>query len=438
MFYYILFFISTFISTITRADIAPEQFDEMLQFINTVDLKTSSTSDYKKFMRHAEQIVDNGSAIQRTQLKNILDASKSIDTELDDVAEILNSDVVTPDVWQKTMNTLKKIDAYGSALDKTKLEAFINRYKNKLMHHIRKVIDNIWYDNTVKETLASIAWSVFSGSLPSVAITALSISMGNTSFDSALMPMTNLAVLCALDSLVRLGLKKENSLSQATIAAGMSTAIQNFIHFTGPNPSNLTLLGATVIKPTFATLQAAGLDYAQKSLTVKKIKETIFTLDYVKAASLGDTQLIAAQSQETRSLVGYVQNALAVGIKKPIVRAVIANTVTYAVEGALMAAALNMAGLGEYGSTTEEALAFGAFQGLMQHASREATRAGIFERVENGIMIKTVQNALVKGLGTSWTDIVPMVTQQVITGAVEGLVEKTGGWKAFITDFFKQ
>ncbi len=447
MLYLLLFFISIFLNPALRADIAPAQFDTIIAFINKTDLASATGEDYKQFMHYAEQIVDNGSIDQRRNLTTILDNNqktikKDVNSELNTAAEILNSDIVTPDVWQhNVMGTFLSIDANGTPEEKAKLNDFIGSHKELIIQHCKKLINSLQLNLDVKDMLKFIAVNTLLGVLPGMVLKGLSATIGNIPIDLATTQLTDLSILCALDSIIRYGLQSQPELTQATVAAGFSTAIQNFINFSGIAPTDLNILGATITTPQLASIQAATIVLVKNNLNMNAIQNIVTNLDW-KDIVLGEQQMVTIEPEKTKSLIGYIQNSINVSINKPVIKTAVKNALSYAVEGALLAAALNVVGLGAYGSTTEAALVAGmtrgALESLIQHVSdRRSGRAGILERVENGIIASTIQGFLTGGPSAAMTDMIPLVTQPVLAVITQRVVEKAGGFKTFVTNLFQ-
>lgn len=79
----------------------------------------------------------------------------------------------------------------------------------------------------------------------------------------------------------------------------------------------------------------------------------------------------------------------------------------------------------------------GALEGLFLHATQRTSRTGIMQRVSTGFGVSSIQKYLTTGIiGSTMSDLVPLVTQQVVADAVDGIVQKTGGWKKFVSSLF--
>lgn len=438
----ILLFIFSIFTNPLWAIIEPSNFNQMIGFIKKLDLDNASEAEREQFMSYTERIEIDGSPEQKNKAHAILDDDDDDDKdELNVVATILESDVITPEVWQKNvMGVLKNIDATGSTTQKSALNEFIAAHKERILFHCKKLINSLYYDSTVKEALKFIIINTLIGVIPSLGLKSLSILAGNLPLATASTQLADLSVLCALDSIVRYGLGNQSEYITAPVAAGVSTAVQDFIGFVGPRPGNLNILGATITTPELAFVQAATMTFIKNNvLQQDNIPKIINNLDWQELA-VGSDALVAAQPEE-KTLIGYLQNALAPVLKNKTVRAVTATTLSYALEGAALAAALNMVGLGLYGASTTQALIAGmtrgALEGLFLHAAQRTSRTGIMQRVSTGLSVSSIQKYLTTGImGSSMSDLVPLVTQQVVAGAVDGVVQKTGGWKKFVTSLF--
>jgi hypothetical protein len=447
MLYAFLFLMCCLANTPLQADIASAEFSTMLSFIKNTDLNTASDAEYAQFMAYSERIATDGSPEQQALLETVLEGEDIPEEEITAINTfkkidlLLESDIITPEVWQKNvMEPLKEIDQQGTAAEKAELGTFIASHKDRIAYHCKKLITSLYYDPHVKEALKFIIVNTILGVLPSLGLKSLSILAGNLPLATATTQLTDLSVLCALDSIVRYGFREQSEYLQAPIAAGISTAVQDFIGFVGPRPMGWNLLGAQVTTTEMAALQAATIVFAKNNvINQNNMLNIVNNLDWKEVAIGSENTLISEQSEKT--LIGYLQNALTPVLQNNTVRSIAATTLSYAVEGALLAAALNMVGLGFYGETTTTALVAGmtrgALEGLMLHASHTMGRPGIVQRISTGFGVSSVQHYLTTGImGTSMSDLVPLVTQQVLAGAVDGVVQKTGGWKKFVTSLF--
>lgn len=444
----ILLFIFSIFTNPLQATIEPAHFNQMISFIKKLDLDAASEAEYEQFMTYSEQIAHDGSQEQQAMLEAALEDTDadSADTdsqlpELLSIATMLESDIITPEVWQKNvMGVFKNIDATGSPAEKSTLNDFIATYKERILFHCKKLINSLYYDSTVKEALKFIIINTLIGVIPSLGLKSLSILAGNLPLATASTQLADLSVLCALDSIVRYGLGKQSEYITAPVAAGLSTAVQDFIGFAGPRPAGLSVLGATITTPELAFVQAATMTFVKNNILQQdNIPNIINNLDWQELA-IGSDALVAQQPEEI-TLIGYLQNALAPVLKNKTVRAITASTLSYALEGAVLAAALNVVGLGFYGESTTQALIAGmtrgALEGLFLHAAQRTSRTGIMQRVSTGFGVSSIQKYLTTGImGSTMSDLVPLVTQQVVAGAVDGVVQKTGGWKKFVTSLF--
>lgn len=451
MLYIFLFFISILLNPALHADIAPAQFDTMLEFINKTDLASATARDYKTFMNYAEQIVDNGSNGQRTALTDVLGKNQPIvkkdtATVLKNIDTTLKTDVMTPEVMQKNvMGPMLTIDATGTDKERKMLNDFVHTHKESILDHCKKLIPSILHDPEVRNWLTVIINNTVNGALPFIGLTVLKMMTFNLSLANAGNEILDLGILCALDSLIRYDLQNESEYVQTGVAAGLSMALQGFAGFYGPTPTNLSILGKTIQTPELAAIKGILSLLAQKNLNMQSLSTILPNLDW-KELFLGETkkQLVTAQPQETKNLTTYVRNILEPVLSNETVRSVTASVVSYAVEGALLAAALNTFGFGEYGTTTTAALTAGmmrgALEGLATHASRGLNRAGIVQRVVSGTGIALATNFLTNGVNVNIMDIAPALTpvmfQQIAAAATEQIIAQKGGWGSFIKELF--
>jgi hypothetical protein len=443
MLYYVFFFILSCATQALFATIPPAEFDAMIATLKKIDLNTATDAEYEQFMALSATIDIEGDLTQKNYVNALLNEELPKENEqLKAVASIIESDIVTPEVWQKkVMGVLKDIDEHGSAEEKSSLHIFMREHKEKIAAHCKKLIESLYYDSEVKEALKFIIVNTVMGILPSLGLKSLSILAGNLPLAMATAQLTDLSVLSALDSIVRYSLQKQPEFLSAPLAAGVSTAIQGFIGFVGPRPANFSILGFTAKTTDIATLQAATIAFAKNNLVNQNNMVNILNnLDWQELAVGSEQQLVTTKPEEL-TFMGYLQNALIPVLQNQTVRSVTATTLSYAIEGALLAAALNIVGLGFYGTSTSAALVAGmtrgALEGLFLHASQKTTRPGIVQRVSTGFGVLSIQKYITTGImGTAVTDLVPLVTQQVLAGAVDGIVHKTGGWKKFVTGLF--
>ncbi len=390
MFYYILFFILCAPTVLRPATITPDEFKTMISFIKKTDLTAATDAEYEKFMTYSQRIAEDGTSEQKSLVEAVLEGDDIEESTAEEKLESLNSpddtftkintllesDIITPEVWQtKVMQTLKEIDSTGTPAEKESLNAFIHTHKERIVFHCKKLINSLYYDSTVKEALQFIIVNTLIGVLPSLGLKSLSILAGNLPIAAASTQLADLSVLCALDSIVRYGMSNQSEYITGPVAAGLSTAIQDFIGFAGPRPTGLNIFGATITTTELASLQAATIVFAKNNLIKPdNIAKMVSRLNWKDLALGSNTQLVSTTAEET-TLIGYIQNALAPVLKNKTVRAVTATTVSYAVEGALLAAALNVVGLGFYTESTTQALvagmARGALEGLFMHATNK-------------------------------------------------------------------
>jgi hypothetical protein len=442
MLYVVVCFIISCATQALVATIPPAEFSAIIAKIKKIDLDTATDAKQEEFMSLSTKIATEGNTTQQQYLEDLLNEElPEENAQLAAVATIIESDIVTPEVWQKkVMGVLKAIDEHGSVEEKSMLSDFMREHKDKIAAHCKKLIESLYYDTQVKEALKFIIVNTIFGILPSLGLKSLSILAGNLPLATATAQLTDLSILSALDSIVRYSMQKQPDYLSAPLAAGISTAVQDFIGFAGPRPANFSMLGFTATTTDMATLQAATIVFAKNSINQDSIPKIINNLDWQELAVGSDQQLVTT-SPEEMTFMGYLQNALIPVLQNKTVRSITATTLSYAVEGALLAAALNVVGLGFYGTSTPAALVAGmtrgALEGLFLHASQKMTRPGIIQRVSTGFGVLSIQKYITTGImGTAMTDLVPLVTQQILAGAVDGIVHKTGGWKKFVTGLF--
>lgn len=454
---YFLFLIIFIIAQPIYGVIPTVKFNALRDFLYKTDLDTASPDIYKQYMDYAQEIEKNGSPEQRDILEAILSGDYeeeiktiepkklSVPEQLSKIKEVLTSDVVTPEIWQETINNLKTIDATGTSSEQKMLGSFITQYKNRIIYHMNNVIQSILYDTTtqknIRDALQFIVIGTLLGALPSVGIASLKVLSGNLPLAKAGQGLIDVGVLSALDSIVRLGLQNKSEYFVGPFAAGLSTAVQDFIGFAGPRPQNLNLFGVTIKTTELAALQATALALAKDTLTQSKGTANIIKNLNFKDIAIGSSEIIPTEQQV--GLTSYLQNSLTLALKNQTVRDATATVLSYAVEGAMLALMINAAGFGFYEESATAAISTGmirgALEGLYTYSTRQTKPAGILQRINSGAGVLSIQNYLTKGsFGTGTLDIVPLVTQQVIAGAMNGVVQQVGGWKNLINTIFSK
>ena len=424
-------------------------FEVIKQFLYHTNLDNASPDIYKKYMDYAQKIEESGSPEQQHMLEQILAGEyeepqkDTITTQLSHIETILTSDIITPEIWKESISTLKTIDTTGSAEDRKKLGTFINHYKNRIIYHMNSIIQSVLHDSKtqaeLKKTLQFIVIGTLLGVIPSIGIASLKVLSGNLPLVRASENLIDIGILSALDSIVRFGLQNRSEYITGPVAAGLSTAVQDFIGFVGPRPHNINLFGATITTPELAMLQATALTLAKDTLSKAKGPANIIkNLDF-NDIGVGSSNIVSAPQEG--SLIGYLQESLTLALKNETVRNTTATVLSYAVEGALLSLIVNAAGFGFYQESTTAALASGmmrgALEGLYIYGTRQAKPTGILQRINSGASMLSVQNYLTKGvIGINTLDIAPLMTQQIIAGAMNGIVQKTGGWNGLVNTLF--
>jgi|GEM_PF-6026920 len=424
-----------------HAEIPHDMFQTMITFLRTTPLNTATNST---FMQYAKQISTEGSDEQQAQLETILADEETAPTPTDQtltaIAQILKSDIITPETWQKkVIAPLAALDMLGSAEDKKKTTAFLKLHLKECIHHMRSLIESVYHNPMVLEALKYIVMGTLIGVIPSVGLKTLSIASGNMIVSTATQQLTDLAILSALDSIVQYGLQNKTGPFAGPIAAALSSAVQDFVGYIGPRPSNLSFLGFQFTTAELAVLQAGAIAIAKETFVKSgKAEKIVSTLNWQDVV-IGNQEIVP--TSEESSLVSYLGTTLATIVNNQTVRSVCATTISYAIEGALIAASLNAAGIGFYGESTTHALLTGmmrgGLEGLYLHALNKTTTSGILQRVQSGFAITSLQQYISAGaLQMTVGSMVPLVTQQVIAGAVNVVVQKNGGWRGLMKNIF--
>jgi hypothetical protein len=432
------------------AVIPNNDFNALIQFIQTTNLTTASPEIYDLFIKKTQQIARDGSPEQQALLASILEngsaenqaAPKNTHKMLEEMQEIVEADVISPAVWNQFIEDIRSIENSGTSEEKNTVTALLHQNQSHIVDHMKALIQSAWQSPELKKTLLFIAINTIMGALPTVGFKALSILSGNLDVARATTSLIDVGVLSAMDNMVRYTLQEQPTLITAPLAAAISTVIQEFIGYAGPRSTNTSLWGPLLGQPMMNSLQVTGIllikQEIQRSGNIEKIIQNLSWKD-LAFGQARDTAI--ANTYPTLST--YLQNSLQIIVKNSTVRTAVATTLSYAIEGALIAATLNALGVGFYTENMQTALVMGAFRGALEglyyHTLNKERTVGIVQRLHGGFAALSIQRYLAAGVPQSnLYALTPLITQQLITGAIDGIIHKAGGWHTFIGSLFKR
>lgn len=347
------------------------------------------------------------------------------------INDSLQAEVISPAVWRDIARDIKQVEQKGTASQQAAINTIIQENKPIVEQTMINTIRSTLANSEVTKAAAAIAMGTVYGALPSIGFKALSILAGNLDLATASTQLIDVGILSTLDSFVRYAEEKgKTSPELAAFQVGaFTTALHQFLTYTGPRPTHMPLLGPST-KPLMSGLQGMAI-----SILKKRFTKTINVSDYLQKINWKDVaQGPSNQSAITQhsSAYTFIKDNLAMILQNETVRAAVATTVTYAVEGALVGAVMHSLGLGFYDESLPMALTNsmmrGALEGLYNFSQHGEQQLGVVQRLKGGFVSTTVQRYMQTGMGMGALDITPVVVQQVTSGAVTSIIRQAGGW----------
>lgn len=453
----------------------PKEFYKILYTLKTYDLNTADDEGYRNYLSLFMRIDDEGSQEQKDMLQSLsqtgvipdqakIEAETEVQEEIveEEVAEgvldpaadirqqeniveiqeIMSSDVISHTVWGRVIHLIGSIEENGSAPQK------------EIVHNIiasrpaQDLIKNIVWDTMqsvdVAQMLKAVTISTLYGTLPSVALKAVSLLAGNVDISAVGTTLVDVGVLSALDSLVRYATQGAmGSMASATLAGGASIAIKDFFGYAGAAPGELPFFGPFG-RPLLGMIQAAGLSYFQQEMARRGTVGTILkNLDWRDMLGVSDESPKALTKGESAAYL-FITNSLTRMIKNETVRGALATTVTYAAEGALIGAVMYGLGIGFHGESTmsyaiAQSMIRGAAEGLYQFSAYREKPVGVLQRLQGGFVARSVQTFIQGGSSVvNPLSIAPILVQQVTKGAVDAVVRSNHGWGNLVKTIFRR
>jgi hypothetical protein len=417
--------------------ISDAEFNNIRIFIQGINLNTADTATYNTVMQYTKRIAAEGSSVQKQIIENELASEHGLVS--DDAATlsmILGDEDTVLDqyVLRKCITIIKQIEQRANPNELAAIQKIILNNASRINNALYGIVISLCNDPDVQQCLKYIIMGTLLGVLPGAGFKVIALLAGNRDITNMGSELLELSILSALDSFFRYGLQKIDAPNIVSVgfAAGASIAIQDVITNMGQ-----PLLLKQPLKPVTGALQAMVMECAKKTFA-PGVMRVINNTSWGDMALGPDTRMVVQQHSE---LLTYIKNSLSIAMTNPTFRAVTATVVSYAVQGALCAAILQSIGLGFYNESLPYALvagmARGAIEGLYHYSTYKEKQVGILQRMQTGFVAMSVQKYLQQGNPyMSALDVTPLVVQQLVAGAVDGLTRAAGGWRRFVASFF--